>query len=646
MRTQAGEAEFELSRPRARFAQPLILAAVFSTYPLLLAFVLSPIAGMATLFSIAALAITFAERRRLRELKECASRVLNSAFNLIGLGRLREASEVLDVVEARVPEPWCIRIAQIQRAIIATRRGDMRAAALALDTAIEQPVGSYARDNAEYQLEGAHALRAFVRASLGDAAGARADIDDVRRRAASDDALARVALAEAILLEQAGKREDLRQLLAERGALLLEHTHPRERAIVRAFQRMVRSDKASVYRRAEARRESEGSEEPTLADWVAKVAPGAASFVRSTRAAAQTATLQPEAAVAAPTLHAIRANQEAKKPAERHVVRWIVGAVVGATAAIGAAAMFAYRSAPTLPDAALARPEQTEGVFFYLLLPILAMPVIYGVARLVQWIGRRRAEAEARSPRNAASGPPTDAQLQALSDSPSPVVGAQAWLIRADRAERAGDFAEALRCATAGLKRLAHPADRMAADIVYPDLLSMRAFCLAAVGRPEESNAELANLGPAYPHYGRAVFRAGLVAYLRRGDLEGAAVWIDRGEADLPLSVREELLADLVRAAVHPEQAGAGEVQRLKDELAASPAMEAWIRALAPELLDTFRRATVADVQLRIDSASDFGPQAFGAAKDVSISTLDPDREAEEEAQASLEADMARGLAR
>ena len=244
-----------------------------------------------------------------------SGRVLNSAFNLIGQGKLRDASEVLDAVEAKIKEPWAQRLVAIQRAIIAIRRGDMPAAARALDAAIEQPVESFARENAAYQLEGAHALRAFVRASLAQPDGARADIAAVMLHPASEDALARVALAEALLLEQAGKREELRLLLSEKGTLLLEHTHPRERAIVRAFQRMVRSDRSSVYRRAEARRDKEEGEEPTLADWVAKVAPGAASFVRSTRTADQWPKVHPQQARRRPTHPAGRANQAARHPA-------------------------------------------------------------------------------------------------------------------------------------------------------------------------------------------------------------------------------------------------------------------------------------------------------------------------------------------
>ncbi|MFO0589926.1 MAG: hypothetical protein U0441_20460 [Polyangiaceae bacterium] len=583
---------------------------------------------VATLSSI----LFFAFRRRKKNLREAAGRVLNGAFNSIGQGRLRDASEVLGIVEEHLREAWSQRIVEIQRAIIAIRRGDMADAEKALDLAIAQPLQSFARDNAAYQLEGAHALRAFVRASLGKEGPAREDIDHVLRMPASEDALARVALAEALLLEQAGKREELRLLLSEKRTLLLEHTHPRERAIVRAFQRMVRADKASVYRKAEARREKAESEEPTLADWVAKVAPAAATFVRSARPAEQVAKVQPEHALAAPSPAAVAANAEARKQPEKGSFKWVFYGVGGLTAVIGLFTAIAMMWPST---EGVATPDQTnaamEGILPLLLLPIGMLPVVYAVSRGLQWVARVRAEKDARAPKRARAGAPTDDELRALTQSPSPVVAAQAWLLLADHAERAADFPAALQAATTGLSRLRDGRDRVAADIVYPDLVSLRAFMLAAAGRDAESNAELASLGPAYPHYTRAVFRAGLIAILRRGDLRGALRWIEQGEADLPLSVREESLVDLVRAAVQPEAAGAGEIQRLKDELASMPEVKSWIRRASPHLLDAFERSTMVDVGLRIDT-----------------SAADPetDHAAEEEAAAEMESALGPRMAR
>ena len=632
LQTPTGLATHEMMRARRRFSQPLIIGLFVSLYLSLTMLPFSPVVAGGVFVALMATFLAFSIRRHKRDLRESAGRVLNGAFNSIGQGRLRDASEILDIVEARIQEPWARRIVQIQRAIIAIRKGDMPAAGAALDAAIAEPLQAFARENAAYQLEGAHALRAFVRASLGQEGPAREDIEHVKKTPASEDALARVALAEALLLEQAGKREELRLLLSEKRALLLEHTHPRERAIVRAFQRMVRAGAGSVYRKAEARREKPESEEPTLADWVAKVAPAAASFVRSSRPAEQVAKMQPEHALKAPSREAIAANAEARKQTTSNPFKWVFYGVGGTTAAIGLISVIGalWPSSEGVATAAQTHAAM-DGVLPLLLVPIGMLPVIYVVARALQWIARLRAEKAARAPRSSRASQPTEQELKALTTSPSPVVAAQAWLLLADHAERTADFQAALAATTSGLSRLSDPRDRVAADIVYPDLVSLRAFLLAAAGRDEEANAELASLGPAYPHYSRAVFRAGLLAILRRGDLRAALRWIDQGEADLPLSVREELLVDLVRATVQPESAGAGEIQRLKDELTAMPEAKTWIRSATPHLLDAFERSTMADVGYRIDPSID----AAGA-----------DHRAEEEAAAEMEMATGPRLAR
>ena len=214
---------------------------------------------------------------------------LNTSFNLIALGKLGEAEALLCAIAAAPRFVWVQRLTDIQRAVIAIRRGDMEVAERHLNDAIARPLGRLAREDSHLQIEGAHALRAFVRAARGRREAALEDVARVRGSAtAGDDALARVALAEAMILERSGQREELRALLERDRELLIEHTHPRERAIVRAFQRMLRASAGSVYRQT-APREPEpvapGVEEPKLSDWVAKIAPGAAPFVRSPRAA-------------------------------------------------------------------------------------------------------------------------------------------------------------------------------------------------------------------------------------------------------------------------------------------------------------------------------------------------------------------------
>jgi hypothetical protein len=59
--------------------------------------------------------------------------------------------------------------------------------------------------------------------------------------------------------------------------------------------------------------------------------------------------------------------------------------------------------------------------------------------------------------------------------------------------------------------------------------------------------------------------------------------------------VRDELLADLVRAAAAPEAAGLGEIERLEHELRTEPEHRRWIEWAAPRVLRRFRAANEGD---------------------------------------------------
>src|SRR4051812_2630388 len=110
--------------------------------------------------------------RRSRRSHRVTAELLATSFRAIALGKLGDAEDFLDEAE-RAQAPWVLRIADVQRAIIALRRGEPKVAREHLDRALARPLGLRERENAVYQIEAAHALRAFARASLGDAEGAR-----------------------------------------------------------------------------------------------------------------------------------------------------------------------------------------------------------------------------------------------------------------------------------------------------------------------------------------------------------------------------------------------------------------------------------------------------------------------------------------
>ena len=185
-------AAVELPRPLhtgASFAWGLFFAAA--------SLLVGPIHLLVALLVLALGAGLIAHDVRRRQIGD-ASQLLAASFRAVSVGRLADADAFLDVAD-KSRLAWSRRIADVQRAMVHLRRGDTKQALGRLDAAIARPIGRYARENATYQIEAAHALRAFTRASLGDAEGARRDIAAVReRRGVSAESLARASLAEAV----------------------------------------------------------------------------------------------------------------------------------------------------------------------------------------------------------------------------------------------------------------------------------------------------------------------------------------------------------------------------------------------------------------------------------------------------------------
>ncbi|MGZ3477779.1 MAG: hypothetical protein ACXWUG_31365, partial [Polyangiales bacterium] len=159
-------------------------------------------------------------------------------------------------------------------------------------------------------------------------------------------------------------------------------------------------------------------------------------------------------------------------------------------------------------------------------------------------------------------------------------------------AERRADFAEALRRCDAGVARIT--SNRLAkaatADVVGPQLVSLRAFVLAALGRAEASEAELARLDREYPTYAYAPSaraRTQLILAARGGDLDVAEAIAAQRE-DLVLGASGDRIADLVVAARAPDRAERLEI--LREELAADPARDTWLRAAVPNLIESVLR--------------------------------------------------------
>lgn len=556
--------------------------------------------------------------------------IVNTSFDLISRGRLAEAEAHLDLVEQSRPSPLLACVAAIQRGLVGMRRGDIPAALVHLDRCIATRHGVLQRAQIRMQITAAQAIRAFLRAASGDRAGAREDIEAVRKSPdALPQALGRAALAEAILLERSGDRDALRAHLVTHHELLFDATDRRERTIVRAFQRMLETTATSVYRKGGKR--DEGSEEPPLADWIAQVVPEAAPFADVGRAQPdKTGELPAAEATEAAKVAVAEARKAAAKSAPtktghkvgRVIVLWaalvaVSGAVYLALSPSGAGSGSGYEDVPDEPwDPTLPLGLVCIGVFAAL------------IGSRVYWFYRARKESHdlfaalnlvAKGDFDAGS-----AALERLTSSRLSIIAAQADHALALVAEKKSDLRLALERCDRGLARLTKYAIRISAsDILMPDLVSERAFLLAAMDRHAEAEAELASLPPAYPYKSRALFRVRLISRVRQGDLEGAAELAARAGLDLPLYARDELLVDAVRAATNPETAGAGEIPRIKRELRTYAPMRRWMETFAPAALVALER-TPEDKPLE--------------------ATNDHDARAEEEALA--EAEAARAAAR
>ncbi|MDC0681334.1 hypothetical protein [Sorangium atrum] len=530
-----------------------------------------------------------------------AVQVVNKAYNLAASGQREDAAELLDYAEETCRSRYVLRVVDVQRALAAMQRGDLAGALVRADAAVTRRTDPLSFHLDHVTIAAARSLRALLRASTSDRDGAAADIEIVRASAlASPEVLARAELAAAVLLERSGDREALRAHLLRERSLLVEHTRPRERALVRAYQRMLKAKASSVYRTG-AKREPEAGGELSAADWAARISPDAAPFMRAPALAAGGVEELSRAEVdradasarAAAEGRAGSNRQPVAKAARRMLLLWVVLVMVF----LGVWQLLNSNQAP--PVAPTVERLPAEPIFGPLAI-VLAFPIFFIVMLvggvLVNAVRTRKLSQRFVAARVAiAKGEPQrgKAELEALTRTKAPAAAAQAYLALAELSDRQGELLAALAACEAGLARLNTEAARaMAADILLPALLAERAFVFAAMGRSADARAEMALLAEryaSYPFLERARLRVALALRAREGDIAGAARLTER-DADLPLNARDELLADVCRAAANPGAAGAGEVERLREELRLDAASRRWLSAIAPAALAAFER--------------------------------------------------------
>ena len=526
------------------------------------------------------------------------------------------------------------------------RRADVDAAIASLDASLAVRPGLLTKANEDVQVVYALGMRAFLRASRGDEEGAAADARAVvASPSASGEALGFAAVADLVRLERAGgshDREAARAHLRDAAPLLFEATGARERAIVRAYQRMLREGHASVYRVAAVREpEPPEGEEPALADWMSKVLPEAAAFVaappspRSHRADAPAEASRPPSPSALRAVAAAREAAKARAPgtaakAGRVVALWVL--LILLLMAVWQLLTPDRQRVHEAPSPVDVQPLLSVGALF----PLLFAGLFVAVFAWQILAGRRDARQLVRAQALVARGWLDDATavLDPLTKGKRAMGAATAHLMLAQIAQRRSDLAAALQQTDLGIARLHAPAMRAAsADQLLPGLIEERAVVLAAQGRPDEADAELAGLVEPYPFIERARLRVRLVQLARGGRLSDAALLAARHERDWALSRRDELLVDVLLAGAMPETIGAAEVLRVKEELRGYPEGRRWLETVAPAALAALEGAP--EVATDPEPASDRESERDAAAA--------AEAEAEGEAEAAL---GARGAAR
>lgn len=516
----------------------------------------------------------------------------NLAHDEILRGNVDRAEAILAPLLAKAKRGHTLRAVQIQRAAIALHRGDAEAAEALATAAIDAPGHPLSRRYEAQQIPSARALRALARAMRGDPGGALSDAEAAERDPhRAPDAVARARLARAMLEAKSEDTTKLVELVRGFGRLR-EGLSARERGLLRAFERMTHVPRGSVYRHAApkiAEAESAG-----LAAWVEKIAPRAASFVVERPLAAAA----PVAVVEAPTAEGEarrKRSQEVGKTLAKRRPRALVVLALWVVLILLFVAIWQFLSPGSPAEVVTADPGAPEPTSLGLTLaPLGLVAAFVGLFAILLRRGgaqdKELAEARLRVATDDVAG--AEAIYRRHTKSRMVAIAAQANLGLAQIHEERGDFHAAAVEAQEGVTR-ASAMKGVTSDILLPELIATRAFALAAGHEVEESLAELAELDrgyPTYPYRTRALLRARIAQALARGDRARAAAIVDERTAEMALTLRDELLCDLLVAWAR----GGSEDERehLARSLRERPETAAWIEALAPGLAADVARGT------------------------------------------------------
>lgn len=535
-----------------------------------------------------------------RDAKEIT--LTHAALQALTRGRFDEVERIHAAVPESKRRGQVGRALAIHRGMMAFYRGDPERTVRELADAVAPHDGFWEKSHLSLQRAHALGLRALAYASIGDDARAEADAAIVETIPEADaGAVGRVALARAVVLSRDGASDALAKHLSTHATLLLETAHPRERILVRALRRLARSRTKSVYR--EAAKRSDDVSTGAVADWVARIAPGAAAHAGEERfAKALEEAPMPEVSEAAESALAAerkRAVQDAGRATRKRIRNRLLVAIPIVLVAYSVAVwkIFEDRGTAAVEDEVA---TIRAGIFTNtaagsgLAVGFLALMTGIMVHRVRQL--RRQNLPLLAAHRAAARGDDDEAirLTTPLVEKAGAIPSATGRLTLATIHERRAEFERALDEAAKAYVPFASGALRAYGTVhMIPSILALRAVSLAALGRDDEARAELGTILREHRDWANTAltdFRVRLILAVKGGDREAARA-IARGRtAELPLPMRDDVLCDLVLA-TSGDPFSNDDRERLAGELDDDPRLRAWVDAVAPGLRDRFAAA-------------------------------------------------------
>lgn len=492
-----------------------------------------------------------------------AANTANHAAAAINRGDLDRARRLVQQARSQHRMTYIHRLLDSHESEMAWREGDLASAERHLEA------GRARKDLVPYgawrKLHMAHidALLALVRAMGGDE---RAEEIIERVRSAERvqaGPLARVELARAVLLARRGDLNALHQQLMRHHVLLTEGLEARGRALHRVLRRMTAIRSTSAYRLPV---KSASPPRGASASWMSRVFPAGTDLVEL------------EEGAGVPTVASDARPPPAVSPTRVRRPSSALAAV--ALIVVVLAAVLFMLGGPSEPGAP---PVLSLSLVILVVLAVFVPLVALNVVRARRGV---RAIEEAQRALVCGELDRAEALARPYRSGQNRVLAASASLILAGVLERRSDLAGALAECEHGLGLLTGLMKMGTSDVLLPQLIATRAYLFGALGRDADSEGELARLAreyPAFPYAPGMVLRTRLIRAARGGDLD-AARELARARGDVSVGAYPELIADLVLAIDAEDREE--RMAAVREDLAALPDADRWIRAVAPRLLD------------------------------------------------------------